>query len=482
MRTVLILAWVVAALPALDEAEARHLLARTGFAPTAAGIAALLPLGRADAVEAVLATARASPVLEAPAWCRTPLPEAWQARRAERQAADALAPEAKQKRQDELRARDQAQGRELKAWWYGEMLATDSPLTERMVLFWHNHFTSQLEVVEDPRLMWEQNQLLRRHALGSFARLALAIPFDAAMFRYLDSDSNVAAHPNENFAREVMELFTVGEGNYAEDDIKEAARAFSGYRLDDTVTPQLDPRRHDYGRKDVLGHQGVFDATGVLEILLTREKNVALTIAAKLWREFVSDSGDDKAIYEVAAAFYRSRYQVTAALRALLLRDEFWAEANRGGLVKAPVELLVGFCRQQGVAVRDRGALVDFGKRLGQDLFDPPNVKGWAGGRAWITTHGLLARRQVLDELLAGRLEHGQDAAPPRSSVAAQRPEGMKPAGAGPGMAAAVAAAVAAIGAPGTADAAPLHVLARPPLGGGGTLADLVRDPVYNLK
>ena len=308
------------ALPALDQAEARHLLARTGFGATAEGVAALLPLSRAQAVEAVLFSARCSPILQPPEWCQTPVTEAWQTRQKEWQDAEALAnPVARKKRQDELRARDQRQGRELKAWWYAEMLATDSPLSERMVLFWHNHFTSQLSVVGDPRLMWQQNALLRQHALGNFAQLALAIPFDAAMFRYLDSDSNVASRPNENFAREVMELFTVGEGNYAEDDIKEAARAFSGYTLDEAGVPQLDPPRHDFGRKNVLGHQGIFDAKGVLEILLTREKNVALHVAAKLWREFVSETIDERAVLEVAAAFYRSRYQITAALRALLV-------------------------------------------------------------------------------------------------------------------------------------------------------------------
>jgi len=480
MRPFIVLVLAAAAgLSALDEDEARHLLARTGFGASPEALTALLPLTRAQAVEAVIYTSRCSPVLLPPDWCRPTLADAWQTRQKEWKDSEYLAPELRQKRQDELRAKDYRQGSDVKAWWYSEMIATTSPLTERMVLFWHNHFTSQLAVVGDPRLMWEQNDLLRRHALGNFAHLALAIPFDAAMFKYLDSDSNVAAHPNENFAREVMELFTVGEGNYAEEDIKEAARAFSGYKLNDQAVPQLDQRRHDFGRKNVLGHQGVFDAKSILEILLTREKNVALNVAGKLWKEFISDTIDEKGVYEVAAAFYRSRYEITAAMRALLLRDEFWAEANRGELVKSPVELLVGFCRQQAIPVADRAALMQFGKRLGQDLFDPPNVKGWAGGRAWITTHGLLARCQVIDELLAGRLQKGTDKPLPISVAPAIRPLVLASAVLPDPV---ILEAARVIGAPGTATGRQGLLLSKAPLNPCTTTDDMIREPVYNLK
>ena len=405
MRTLLLFAVLVTPLAALDEGEARHLLARTGFGPTPAAVAALLPLSREQAVDAILATATTVPTLVPPEWCAKPFAEHVKERKTDWDAADAM-PQgvARKKREDELRKRDDDRGWDLKRWWWQELCATRSPLTERMVLVWHNHFTSQLTVVGDPRLMWEQNQLLRRHAVGSFAHLALAIPFDPAMFRYLDSDSNVAAHPNENFAREVMELFTVGEGNYSEQDVKEAARAFTGYKLGKTGVPELDATQHDGGRKAVLGNRGVFDAKGILEILLLREKNVALNVCTRLWREFVSDTPDDKAVFAVSAAFYRARYQIPAALRALLTSDAFWDPAHRGELIKSPVELMVGAVRQLDQAVGDPIALVDAGKHLGQDLFDPPNVKGWPGGRAWISTHSLLARRDALEAVLAGKV------------------------------------------------------------------------------
>ncbi len=396
---------LLACLPALERGEACHLLARTGFGATPAAVEALLPLTREQAVDAVLAGVRTTPVLPPPAWCRDPFPDYLAKRKQDRDAAYALpeGSEERRKAEDALRQLDYAHGRELKGWWYREMLATDSPLTERMVLLWHNHFTSQLSTVEDPRLMWEQNQLLREHALGNFGHFSLAIPFDAAMHRYLDSNSNVARRPNENFAREVMELFTVGEGNYTEDDIKEAARAFSGYQLGADGKPALVAGQHDNGRKTVLGHKGVFDAKEIITILLLKEKNVALNIATKLWREFIDDRPDDKAVYEVAAAFYRSRYQITAGLRALLLQPRFWDPAVRGELIKSPTELLVGLARQLELDVKDPGVLVDFGKKLGQELFDPPNVKGWKGGDAWISTHSLLARGEVLEAILGGR-------------------------------------------------------------------------------
>ena len=402
---IIVLAVLVHPLVALDEDEARHLLARTGFGATPAAVAALLPLDRAQAVDAILATACAVPTLAAPDWCSEPFAAYSKTRRSEWEAAYAMPQgEARRKREEELRKRDEDRSWDLKRWWWQELCATRSPLTERMVLFWHNHFTSQLAVVGDPRAMWEQNQLLRRFALGNFAHLALAIPFDVAMFRYLDSNSNVVGRPNENFAREVMELFTVGEGNYTENDVKEAARAFTGYKLGDDGLPVLDPGRHDHGRKQVLGNRGVFDAKGILEILLLREKNVALNVCSRLWREFVSETPDDRAVLAAAAAFYRSRYQIPTALRSLLLCNAFWDPANRGELIKSPVELLVGAVRQLDQTVGDPIALVDLGRRLGQDLFDPPNVKGWKGGRAWISTHSLLARRDAIEAVLAGKV------------------------------------------------------------------------------
>ena len=482
MRTLIVACIMLGApLAALDHGEARHLLARTGFGPTPAAVAALLPLSREEAVDAILATATTVATLVPPEWCKDPFADYSKARKSDWAAAWAMPEgEARKKREDELRKRDSDRGWDLKRWWWQELCATRSPLTERMVLFWHNHFTSQLSVVDDPRLMWEQNQLLRRHALGNFAHLALAIPFDPAMFRYLDSNSNVVGRPNENFAREVMELFTVGEGNYSEKDIKEAARAFTGYKLGQNGVPELDPSQHDNGRKVVLGFGGVFDAKGIVEILLLRDKNVALNVCTRLWREFVSETTDEKAVYAVSAAFYRSRYQIPAALRALLTSDGFWDPANRGELIKSPVELVVGAVRQLDQTVGDPIALVDMGKRLGQDLFDPPNVKGWKGGRAWISTHSLLARRDalaaVLDGKVAAKSEHYLF--PPRPMGTPEKP-----------VVAALTTPAPWLAAATTADDRELilgTLLPRPPLVAPASTADAVRtalrDPNFHLK
>ena len=227
--TLAVAAWAVYAEP-IGVGGARHLLARTGFGVTLAEIAALAPLERAAAVDHVLAGVRKAALTPVP-----PGVDRWVDPRRYR---DAGADERK-----ELVRRLIEDGLALKGWWVSEMLATDSPLTERMTLFWHNHFTSGLQKVRSPRLMLRQNELYRRHALGSFAELLHAASRDPAMLIYLDTARNRQGAPNENFAREVMELFTLGEGRYSEQDIREAARAFTGWSLDPAVGETLDQSR-----------------------------------------------------------------------------------------------------------------------------------------------------------------------------------------------------------------------------------------------
>ena len=198
------------------------------------------------------------------------------------------------------------------------MLTTPSPLTEKMVLFWHNHFVSSLQKVRSPVLMYRQNALLRKHALGYFGDLLHEVAKDPAMVIYLDSASNRKGQPNENFAREVMELFTLGEGNYGENDIKEAARAFTGWSLDpDTGEFVVRPLIHDDGVKTVLGRSGNFDGDAVLDILLAQPQTAEF-IVAKLWREFVSPTPDPAEVKRIARMFRDNRYNIKVALRALL--------------------------------------------------------------------------------------------------------------------------------------------------------------------
>jgi uncharacterized protein (DUF1800 family) len=247
--------------------------------------------------------------------------------------------------------------------------------------------------------MYRQNVTLRAHALGNFGAFLHAIAKDPAMVVYLDSAQNRRGAPNENFAREVMELFTLGEGHYTEADVKEAARAFTGWSLDrETGTFVFRARLHDDGLKTVLGRTGRLDGDAVLDILLTRPETAEF-IVAKLWREFVSPDPDPAEVARIARRFRDSGYEIKVALGALLTSDAFYLPANRGVLVKSPVELVVGTVRQLELAPESALPFAVAAAGMGQNLFSPPNVKGWPGGPAWINTTTLLARKQFLDRL-----------------------------------------------------------------------------------
>jgi len=371
----------------MGPADAKHLLLRTGFAPTEAEVQAFARLSRAQAVDRLLAATASVARTAPPAWASRPPPP--------RQDLRAMSDEERRGLvRDTLR-----QGFELRAWWYREMLVTPSPLTERMTLFWHNHFVSGLEKVKAPQFMYRQNVLLRRHALGNFRELLHAVARDPAMVIYLDSASNRKGQPNENFARELMELFTLGEGRYTERDVKEAARAFTGWSLDrDSYEFRFYPFLHDGGEKTVLGHSGNLNGDEVLAILLAQPAT-AEHIAGKLWREFVSPQPDAAEIRRLAAVLRAANHEIRPLLRALFTSDAFYAQTNRAVLVKSPVELLVGTARQFQIENLDPRLLALAGRQLGQDIFAPPNVKGWPGGEDWINSTTLLGRKQVMARL-----------------------------------------------------------------------------------
>jgi uncharacterized protein (DUF1800 family) len=247
--------------------------------------------------------------------------------------------------------------------------------------------------------MYRQNVLLRRHAVGNFGALLHAVARDPAMVIYLDSASNRKGQPNENFAREVMELFTLGEGHYTERDVKEAARAFTGWGVDpDRGEFVFRGRAHDDGVKTVLGRTGNLDGGAVLDILLAQPQTAEL-IASKLWREFVSPGPDPGEIRRIAVVLRESGYEIRPALRALLTSDAFYAPGNRAVLIKSPVDLVVGTLRQFSFATGEPLPFVLGVAFLGQNLLSPPNVKGWPGGESWINSTTLLARKAFLDRL-----------------------------------------------------------------------------------
>lgn len=391
---------------ALTRGQARHLLSRTGFAATAAAIDAVAGLDRETAIARLLDAAAARSL----AGAATP-PPAWTVAWSPPQTA-AMSEVERLALRNSLRE----QGRDLKGWWLREMLETPAPLTEVMTLFWHNHFTTSLAKVKAPALLYGQNALLRRHALGSFATLLREIARDPAMLLYLDNARSRRRAPNENFARELFELFTLGEGRYAESDLQAAARAFTGWSVDpDSGSFRFRAAWHDDSEKSIFGRNGRFGGDEVIELLLARPETADL-IVAKLWRQFIAEQPEPGEAARLAAIFRRGDYEIRPLLLALLTSDAFWAAENRGRLVKSPVDLTAGTLRLFALPAGDTRDLAWLCRRLGQDLFEPPDVKGWPGGTAWITGASLLDRQAFIS-----RITGGTDAAEPADAKQRER-------------------------------------------------------------
>lgn len=366
--------------------EARHLLNRTSFAAQPSEIAAFTKITRANAVDQLLAQTRRQAAFPAPEWTKI----------YERPYRTDMTPEQRQ----EVQKREMVvRALELRTWWTAEMLATPTPLTEKMTLFWHNHFATSQQKVRVAQLMYRQNVLLRQHALGNFSVMLREVAKDPAMLIYLDGTQNKKGAPNENFAREVMELFTLGQGNYSEQDIREVARAFTGWSNDADIGEfRFRRAAHDEGTKTIFGHTGKFNGDDVITLLLKRDETSEF-IVGKLWLEFVSPEPNVAEVKRIARVWREAGYENKPMLRALLLSDDFWAAKNRAVLVKSPVELVVGSLRQFKFEVEDPAPFAVIMRQLGQDLFGPPNVKGWPGGDAWLNTTTLLARKGFLNRL-----------------------------------------------------------------------------------
>ena len=367
--------------------DAQHLLGRAGFGARPADLAGFATLSREAAIERLLAETRAEPVASPPA-----------------ELSDYLPPSRLRALSDEERKETQVRSAlALRAWWLGAMLGAATPaeqLRERMTLFWHNHFVSSLQKVKSAKLMLDQNRLLRRHALGHFGELLHAVGKNPAMVVYLDSATNRKGSPNENFAREVMELFTLGEGHYTEHDVKEAARAFTGWSIEpDTGEFRWRPFAHDNGNKTVLGVSGNLDGDAVLDILLAQPQTAEFVVR-KLWREFVSPAPDESETRRIARRFRDSGYDMRVALREIFGSRAFWAAENRLALVKSPVDWVLGTLNSLEVEPPESQHLAIALRQLGQDLFAPPNVKGWPGGETWINSSTLLQRKQLAERLL----------------------------------------------------------------------------------
>ncbi len=289
----------------------------------------------------------------------------------------------------------------LPAWWLHVMLRTPHPLLEKITLFWHGHFATSSAKVTDPRLMYAQNALLREHALGSFRPMLHAMAKDAAMLIWLDSAVNRKAHPNENFAREVMELFCLGLGNYTEQDIKQAARAFTGWEVR-RGRFFFNAYQHDAGEKVVLGSRGPFNGEDVLQVLL-EQPAAAEFLTGKLYRYLVSETlPAPPALLAPLADGYRQRDYDTSWLVGTMLRSNlFFSRSVVRTRVKGPVDLAIGLLRSLEASVNTYALAEDLAP-LGQAVFAPPNVKGWDGGSEWINSSTLVGRANLVWSLVGG--------------------------------------------------------------------------------
>lgn len=288
---------------------------------------------------------------------------------------------------------------QLGAWWAYAMLDTAAPLVEKMTLFWHGHFATSADKVTDAELMFRQNRLLRQYALGDFAALTHAVAGDPAMLIYLDSATNRKAHPNENFARELMELFCLGEGNYTERDIQELARCFTGWEIRQRSF-RFNRYQHDTGEKSILGRTGSFPESEAVDVVLAQPAATQF-IAGKLFRYFVADEPAPTAalLQPLADSLREHDWDVRAVVRRILGSQLFFSNIVRGRKVRSPVDLVIGLLRPLQGTTNTYQVAEDL-ERLGQGLFFPPNVKGWDGGRTWINSASLLDRSNAVGSLL----------------------------------------------------------------------------------
>jgi len=341
---------------------------------------------------------------------------------------------------------------DLQRWWLMRMAFTARPLEERMTFIWHGLLTSQVSKIGGQRakLMVIQNDLFRANALPKWDAFVKAVSRDPAMLVYLDNVESTKEHPNENYARELMELFTLGVGNYNEQDVREGARAFTGWRFTLPAKPDVDVNtltkaqrdelehrlisewtpqfflarlRHDDGQKTFLGQAGNFDGDDIIDVIM-QQPAAGRFICTRLFNEFASVDPAKETIGRLVKVWDESGRDIKAIVRAILVSDEFYSEASYRAFVRSPIEFLVGALRGLEIAEMRPGAVSDKAyKGMAQVLFEPPNVAGWPGGAAWLSSSAFFARINLLDQLMFSG-QGGRPTSLPALAVAAS-PEGV---------------------------------------------------------
>ena len=362
-----------------DRNQAAHLLRRAGFGGTQEEIDNLVQLGKEGAVDYLL----------------------------NYEQIDDSAMEAELAKQNFFPDPNQINPRQAQGWWLFRMAYTKRPLLEKMVLFWHNHFATAVKKVGNMRLMLKQNELFRKFALAKFDTILLEVAKDPAMIIWLDNNTNIKGNPNENFARELMELFTMGindvisgQPNYTEQDIKESARAFTGWTIRQGEF-FFNSNQHDYGQKTFLGQTGDFNGDNIINILAPRQAT-ARFMSKKLFEFFAYPSPEPEIIEALAKVYLDSKFDIKAVMRHLLLMDAFYSDKARYAIIKSPTEFVVGTLRMLKANINVR-SIPFFMSLMEQDLFNPPDVAGWDMGLGWISTATMLARYNFANTVATAR-------------------------------------------------------------------------------
>lgn len=321
-----------------------------------------------------------------------------------------LPKEASEEERKALQEKRNQQEKALNNAWMNQMGTTNAQLREKLTLFWHNHFACN---IGNYYYQQQLNNIMRTHALGNFKTLLTAVSQSPAMLQFLNNQQNSKARPNENFARELMELFTLGRGHYTEQDIKESARAFTGWAYNGKNGEfTFKPGNHDDKPKTFMGKTDNFCGEDIIDIILNN-KQTAKYLSTKLYRYLVNETPNEAHVNQMADVFYNSNYELKPLLEFVFTADWFYEDKNIGNLIKSPVELLVDLNRRFHIKYENPDVLMQFQRTLGQVLFRPPNVAGWPGGRSWIDSSSLMYRIKIPSTILnAGVIDFAGKATP----------------------------------------------------------------------
>jgi uncharacterized protein (DUF1800 family) len=383
---------------------ARHLLNRAGFGVPEGRVKSLYEQGLAGAVRDLVDYEHIPFPSGQPEFVIAPM-----SRETRRDAMRGLSEDARRRKTAEWRQAERRAIQQLKGWWLERMATTPRPLEEKMALFWHGHFATSAQKVQSSWHTHDLNGIFRKHATGNFKALTVAVGQSPTMLRYLDNAQSTKQKPNENWARELMELFTMGAGTYSEEDIKNSARAFTGWSANHEGF-QYRRQVHDAGQKRFLGREGAFDGLDIINIIFEQPATAAF-ICRKLWAFFAYEDAEPEIIAALAQTLRAHQYELKPVLRQVFESQAFYSDRALGRQIKSPAQFVVQLAHDLNLEPIPFPLMARAAAQLGQDLFYPPNVKGWDGGRAWINANSLLIRYNLPIALALNPADAGENMA-----------------------------------------------------------------------